>query len=95
MKISLAVTQTDGQAYTVTTNLFTVVAMERKFKIKASELANGIGLEHLAFLAYECCKQQNIAVPAVFDDYVKRLDSIEVVGSEPANPTEGEATPEP
>ena len=95
MKISLAVTEQNGQAYTVTTNLFTVVAMERKFKIKASELANGIGLEHLAFLAYECCKQQNIAVPAIFDDYVKRLDSIEVVSSEPVNPTEGEATPEP
>ncbi len=36
------------------------VAMERKFKIRASDLAQGIALEHLAFLAFESCKQQNI-----------------------------------
>ena len=90
MKITLKVTQVDGDAYEVTTNLFTVVAMERKFKIKASELANGIAIEHLAFLAFESCKQQSIPVPINFDDYIKKLEGIEVVGEEPANPT-GEA----
>jgi len=94
MKITLQITENTGDPYTVTTNLFTVVAMERKFKIKASDLANGIAIEHLAFMAYESCKQQNIPVPPVFDDYLKRLDSIDVVSSEPVNPTEGEHTPE-
>ena len=87
MKITLEVTQNDGQRYKVTTNLFTVVAMERKFKIKASDLAQGIAVEQLAFLAYECCKQNDIVVPIVFDDYLKIIDSIDVVNEEPANPS--------
>lgn len=92
MKITLKVTQVDGDAYEVTTNLFTVVAMERKFKIKASELAHGIAIEHLAFLAFESCKQHNIPVPINFDDYIKKLDGIEVVSEEPANPTDEAVT---
>ena len=92
MKITLRVKQTDGQEYEVTTNLFTVVAMERKFKIKASDLAQGVALEHLAFLAFECCKQQEITVPATFDDYLKRLEDIDVIGEEMANPTNEAAT---
>lgn len=92
MKITLEVTQNDGQKYRVTTNLFTVVAMERKFKIKASDLAQGIAVEQLAFLAYECCKQNEIVVPIVFDDYLKIIDSIDVVNEEPANPSNEAAT---
>jgi len=87
MKITLKVTHIDGDAYQVTTNLFTIVALERKFKIKASELATGIGMEHLAFLAFESCKQSERIVPIVFDDYVKLIDSITVVSDEPTNPT--------
>jgi len=64
-----------------------VVAWERKFKRKASELAAGIGVEDLAFMAFESCKQSNVPVPAVFDDYIKKLASIEVVGQEPENPS--------
>jgi hypothetical protein len=94
MKITLQITENTGDPYTVTTNLFAVVAMERKFKIKASDLASGIAIEQLAFLAYESCKQSSIAVPPIFDDYLKRLDSIDVLSSEPANPTEGELTAE-
>lgn len=92
MKITLQVTEVDGNAYRVTTNLFTIVAMERKFKIKASDLAQGIAMEHLAFLAYESCKQKSIPVPLGFDDYVKKLENIEVVEEEPANPSEGAVT---
>jgi hypothetical protein len=94
MKITLKVTHIDGDAYQVTTNLFTIVALERKFKIKASELATGIGMEHLAFLAFESCKQSNITVPIVFDDYVKLIDSIDVVSDEPTNPTSEAPTPD-
>lgn len=86
MKLTLAVTEREN-AYTVTTNLGVIVAWERKFKRKASQLGDGIGVEDLAFMAWECCKQNNIAVPLVFDDYVKRLENIEVVDNEPVNPT--------
>jgi hypothetical protein len=94
MKITLQITENKGEPYTVTTNLFTVVAMERKFKIRASDLANGIAIEHLAFLAFESCKQHNIPVPPAFDDYLKRLDSIDIVSQETENPTNGEPTQE-
>jgi len=94
MKITLKVTHIDGDAYQVTTNLFSIVALERKFKIKASELATGIGMEHLAFLAFESCKQNNIVVPVVFDDYVRLIDSIDVVSDEPTNPTSEAPTPD-
>lgn len=87
MKLNLHVTTNDGDDYTVTTNLYVIVAWERKYKRKASDLAAGIGVEDLAFMAFESCKQQNIPVPAVFDDYVKKLAAIEVVGQETENPS--------
>lgn len=92
MKITMQVQQTDGSSYQVTTNLFTVVAMERKFKIRASDLSQGIAMEHLAFLAFESCKQQNIPVSLSFDDYIKKLESITVVDTEPVNPSDGAVT---
>lgn len=91
MKLTLRVDQGQGE-YEVTTNLYVIVTWERKYKRKASDLASsGIGMEDLAFMAYEATKLAGITVPAMFDDFVKRLTTLEVVEGEPANPTE-EAT---
>ena len=91
MKLTLRVDQGQGE-YEVTTNLYVIVTWERKYKRKASDLASsGIGMEDLAFMAYEATKHAGITVPAMFDDFVKRLTTLEVVEGEPANPTE-EAT---
>lgn len=87
MQITIKVTPNEGEPYEVKTSLFVIVAFERKFKIRASELANGVGMEHLAFMAYESCKQANIPVPVSFDEYIKRINAIDVVTDEPANPT--------
>jgi hypothetical protein len=87
MQITIKVTPTEGEPYEVQTSLFVIVAFERKFKMRASELANGVGMEHLAFMAYESCKQANISVPVSFDEYIKRIKAIDVVGDETANPT--------
>ena len=95
MKITLNVEQQDGQTYQVTTNLFSIVALERKFKIRASDLASGVAMEHLAFLAFEGAKQNGIVTPAVFDDYIKKLVSVEVVGEDDANPTDEAVTSVP
>ena len=86
MQLTLKVT-TDQTTYEVKTNLYVIIAWERKFKQKASNLATGVGLEDLAFMAFESCKVHGISVPAVFDDYVKRLVAIEVVSDEPTIPT--------
>jgi hypothetical protein len=86
MKITLQVEQTDGETYEVTTNLYSIVALERKYKIRASDLASGVAMEHLAFLAYEGAKQNSITVPINFDDYIKKLVSVDVVEGESVNP---------
>ena len=93
MQLTLAVQTTDGD-YTVTTNLGVIIAWERKFKRKISDLSNGIGMEDLAFMAFECCKQNGHTVPAIFDDYIKRLQAVEVVGTGSENPTEAAVTSE-
>ena len=94
MKIQLRITPNEGEPYELETNLFVIVAWERKFKHKASALANGIGIEDLAFMAYECCKQQNIPVPVSFDQYITKINSVDVVSDEPTNPTLEAPTPD-
>jgi hypothetical protein len=92
MKLTLAVDQGNGPVE-VTTNLYVIVQYERKYKRKASDMANGIGYEDLLFLAYESCKVHGITVP-LFEEFIKRAVSIEVVSEEPENPTQGVQTPE-
>jgi hypothetical protein len=93
MQLSLRVHAGDG-AYEVSTNLFTVVLWERKFKRKASDMATAMGVEDLAYLAYEASKQAGKPVPAAFDDFIKRLSApyVEVVEQEPVNPTQAAPT---
>ena len=86
MQLTLKVT-TDQTTYEVKTNLYVIIAWERKFKQKASNLSTGVGMEDLAFMAFEACKISSIPTPAIFDDYVKKLVNIEVVTDEPTNPT--------
>ena len=93
MKITLEVTQIDGNTFQVTTSLPVIIAWERKFKRKAAELADGnIGLEDMAFWAYEAAKRSNIPVPMSLDGFIDKLDSVDVVQSEIANPTDADHT---
>ena len=91
MKLTLRVDQGDGPIE-VTTNLFTIVAWERKFKTKASNIANGIGMEDLAFMAHTALQQNGVVVPIVVDDFIKKIVLLEVVGNELENPTDGATT---
>jgi len=84
--------ETIDETYEVSTNLFVVVQWERRFKRKASDMATGVGVEDLAYLAWESAKAVKIVVPAAFDDYLKKLVNIEVVSKEPENPTNAEPT---
>ena len=77
MQLTLKVELPDN-TYTVTTNLYVVVAWERKFKRKASDMANGIGIEDLAYLE--------------FDNFIKQLVNIEVVEQEQPSFTEAAPT---
>ena len=86
MKLTLRVDQGDGPI-DVTTNLYTIVAWERRFKTKASNIANGIGMEDLAFLAHTALQQIGVVVPIVLDDFIKKIVQLEVVDNETENPT--------
>jgi hypothetical protein len=74
------------------TTMWAVVQWERKFKVKASDMAKGMGMEDLVYLAY--CSEQAAGnpIPAVFDDYVKKIKSIDVVASGDETPTQGAPT---
>jgi hypothetical protein len=89
MKLTLAIDLGEGPVE-VATNLYVIVQYERKYKRKASEMATSIGYEDLLFLAYESCKVHGIVVDAVFDNFIKRAVSVEVVDQEAdANPIQG------
>lgn len=91
MKLTLRIKLIDGESYEVTTNLFVLISWERKFKRRASDLASGIGMEDLAYMAYESSKQQGHPVPISFDEFVKKLEDLEVTETSASVPTK-EAT---
>ena len=92
MKLKLEVVFADGQTANVETNLWVITQWERKYRTKVSAIADGIGAEDLAFMAYSACQQQGLTVPIVFDDFVKKLDAVNVLDSEADNPTPGAPT---
>jgi hypothetical protein len=70
MKLTLRVKLYEGDAYEVVTNLFVIISWERKMKRRASDLGSGIGMEDLAYMAYEASKQQGHPVPISFVEFV-------------------------
>jgi hypothetical protein len=84
MQLRLKVQRTNEDAYEVTTNLAVIVAWERRFKRRASDLGSGVGMEDLAFMAYEASQRSGIIVPASLDAFINSIENLEVVDSEPA-----------
>jgi hypothetical protein len=75
-----------GYGYaTITTTLATLVAWERKFKMKTSDLADNFGMEDMAFMAWHSAKSQT----------ENKLVDITIVNSEAGKviPAEVSATP--
>lgn len=95
MKIRLQVTPIEGDPYECETNLFVVVAWERKFKRQASSLANGIGAEDLAFFAFESARAAGITTPLAFDQFIKNTKAIDVLSEDAPSFTEAAATDAP
>ena len=87
MKLTIRVDIGEGPI-DVETNLFVTVLWERKYKRKASDLAQGVGAEDLAFMAYEAMKLAKVSVPLLLDDFIKKIVTLEVVESQSANPTQ-------
>jgi hypothetical protein len=84
MQLRLKVQRQNEDAYEVTTNLAVIVAWERRFKRRASDLGSGVGMEDLAFMAYEASQRSGVVVPASLDAFINTIENLEVVDSEPA-----------
>ena len=84
MKLTIRFDIGHGPA-TITTTLATLVAWERKFKMKTSDLADNFGMEDMAFMAWHSAKVQTDhgqSIPVEFDSFVNKLIDIEIVNSE-------------
>jgi hypothetical protein len=88
MKLNIKVTTLENE-YVVQTNLFHIVQLERKYKVKASDLANGISIEQLGYLAHEAAKTSGQNPPLQLDDFLKKLVNLDVLDVEPENLTNG------
>ena len=86
MKLTIRIDIGEGPV-DVETNLFVTVLWERKYKRKASDLAQGVGAEDLAFMAHEAMKLAKINVPMMLDDFIRKIVTLEVVETQSANPT--------
>jgi hypothetical protein len=88
MQLRLKVQRQNENAYEVVTSLAVIVAWERRFKRRASDLGAGVGMEDLAFMAWDASQRANIVVPATLDAFINTIELLEVVDSEPATFTE-------
>ena len=79
MQLTLRAVFKDGNSYEVQTNLMTIVLWERKYRRKASDIANGIGVEDLAYMCYEASRLNGITGPNSLDAFITSLTNIEVV----------------
>ena len=84
MQLRLKVQRQNENAYEVVTSLAVIVAWERRFKRRASDLGSGVGMEDLAFMAYEASQRSGVIVPATLDAFINSIENLEVVDSEPA-----------
>lgn len=82
MKIQLKITNTDAQETSLTAIVPDFIAWERHSKRKISELADGIGMEDLAFLAHSVLKRTGENVKP-FDGWINTIELIEVEDEDP------------
>jgi hypothetical protein len=83
-----------GQTHNVIANPWIIMLWERKMKTKVSRVnSDGLGLEDMAFMAYEALKAKKVEVPPTFDLFAQSVTSLEVEEDE-ARPTEAAASAE-
>lgn len=82
MKITLEVKTTDGEETTLTALVPDFIIWERHSKRKISDLAAGIGMEDLAFLAYSVLKRNGKNLKP-FDSWINSVENIEPIEEDP------------
>jgi len=89
MRFKLNVTLSDGRAYVAHITPWVWVAWERRTKGKVANIAtSGLGMEDMAFLAYEALKPAHLSeLPPTFDSFVQALEQVEPVEDPETDPT--------
>jgi hypothetical protein len=82
MKIILELKTTDGEETTLTALVPDFIIWERHSKRKISDLAAGIGMEDLAFLAYAVLKRTGSNLKP-FDSWINSIENIEPIEEDP------------
>ena len=82
MKITLEVKTTEGEETILTALVPDFIIWERHSKRKISDLASGIGMEDLAFLAYSVLKR-NGTILKPFDVWINSVENIEPIEEAP------------
>lgn len=75
MKLELNIKMVDGQHHNLTCTIADFIAWERKSGRKTSDLAMGIGVEDLAFLAYSALTRAGEHLKP-FDGWINDIDEI-------------------
>lgn len=78
MKLQLKIEQTDGEVTEVTCIVPDFVAWERHSKRRISDLATGMGIEDMAYLAHSAIKRQGTNIKP-FDGWIATIETIEMV----------------
>ena len=50
---------------------------------EAAIMGSGVGMEDLAFMAYEASQRAGVIVPATLDQFINSIENLEVVDGEP------------
>lgn len=76
MQAGIRFQMVDGQVLETEAIVPDFIALERKYKIRTSDLASGVSVEHLCFLGWSSLSRRGEA-PGGFDDFVARIASVE------------------
>ena len=78
MRASIKVTSTDSEITEVEAIVPDFIAWERRTKRRTSDLANGVGIEDLAYLAWASMHRTK-RISDTFDEWLERIAEIEMV----------------
>jgi len=81
MKTKLNIKMIDGEELEVMALVPDFIAWERHSKRRISDLANGIAIEDMAFLAHSALKRQGNVKP--FDGWIQSVSEIEMADEDP------------
>lgn len=80
--------ETEDTTADVETNPWVIMVWERKYKTKATRIGQeGLGVEDVAFMAWEASKLHGITVPISFETFAQGIRKLEVRSDDTSRPT--------